>query len=62
MWKGKERGEREVVVWADESPTRKFLYVEAAAEGIMTAAAHYDKADPINFARRGRSQFGTWRI
>lgn len=43
-----ENGDDEVVVWGDGSPTREFLYVEDAAEGIVLAAEKYDKSDPIN--------------
>jgi GDP-L-fucose synthase len=41
-------GEREIVVWGDGSPTREFLYVEDAAEGIVLAAERYNHPDPIN--------------
>jgi GDP-L-fucose synthase len=41
-------GRKEVVLWGDGSPTREFLYVEDAAEGIYLATAHYDKAEPVN--------------
>src|SRR5574341_1183270 len=44
----KERGERELPVWGDGSPTREFLYVEDAAEGILTAAERYDGPEPVN--------------
>jgi Nucleoside-diphosphate-sugar epimerases len=44
----KEAGEDEIVVWGDGSPTREFLYVADAAEGIVLAAERYDGADPIN--------------
>jgi nucleoside-diphosphate-sugar epimerase len=44
----KERGEHEVVLWGDGSPTREFLYVSDAAEGIVAAATHYDGEDPVN--------------
>jgi GDP-L-fucose synthase len=37
-----------IVLWGDGSPTREFLYVEDAAEGITLAAERYDAADPIN--------------
>ncbi len=30
------------------SPTREFLYVEDAAEGIVTGAERYNDADPVN--------------
>jgi GDP-L-fucose synthase len=38
----------EVVLWGDGSPTREFLYVEDAAEGIVLAAERYDSSDPVN--------------
>jgi GDP-L-fucose synthase len=41
-------GEEEVVVWGDGTPTREFLYVEDAAEGIVLAAERYDGAEPVN--------------
>src|SRR5580692_544986 len=44
----KERGEREVVLWGDGSPTREFLYVEDAAEGILLAAERHDSSEPLN--------------
>ncbi len=43
-----EGGQDEIVVWGDGSPTREFLYVEDAAEGIVLAAERYDKPDPVN--------------
>lgn len=42
------RGEDEIIVWGDGSPTREFLYVEDAAEGILLAAERYNASDPIN--------------
>lgn len=44
----KERGDTEVVVWGDGSPTREFLYVEDAAEGILLASEHYNGPEPVN--------------
>jgi len=44
----KKRGEDHIVVWGDGSPTREFLYVEDAAEGILLAAEHYNKSEPVN--------------
>jgi GDP-L-fucose synthase len=38
----------EIVLWGDGSPTREFLYVEDAAEGIFLATEQYDKPAPIN--------------
>jgi GDP-L-fucose synthase len=42
------RGDNEVVLWGDGSPTREFLYVDDAAEGILLAAEKYDSSDPVN--------------
>ncbi len=41
-------GAPEVVLWGDGSPTREFLYVDDAAEGIAAAAEAYDGAEPVN--------------
>jgi len=41
-------GAAEVVLWGDGSPTREFLYVEDAADGIVAAAERYDGGDPVN--------------
>src|SRR5512135_1898432 len=43
-----ERGQPELPVWGDGSPTREFLYVEDAASGIITAAEKYNGAEPVN--------------
>ena len=48
MLEARERGEDEIVLWGDGSPTREFLYAEDAADGIWTAARAYDGADPVN--------------
>jgi len=42
------RGEKEVVLWGDGTPTREFLYVEDAAEGILLAAERYNGSEPVN--------------
>ncbi len=44
----KEAGVDELVGWGDGSPTREFLYVEDAAEGLITAAVGYDGGEPVN--------------
>lgn len=44
----KEKGLKEIVVWGDGSPTREFLYVEDAAEGILLAAERYNSSEPVN--------------
>jgi GDP-L-fucose synthase len=41
-------GDREVVLWGDGSPTREFLYVDDAAEGIVLASLKYDAPEPVN--------------
>jgi GDP-L-fucose synthase len=43
-----EEGREEIEVWGDGSPTREFLYVEDAAEGILLAAEKYDDSEPVN--------------
>jgi GDP-L-fucose synthase len=37
-----------VVLWGDGSPTREFLYVADAANGVLDAAERYDEGDPVN--------------
>ena len=44
--KESERGH--IVVWGDGSPTREFLYVADAAQGIALATEHYDGSEPVN--------------
>ena len=44
----KQTGAVEIVLWGDGSPTREFLYVEDAAEGILLAAERYDADQPVN--------------
>jgi GDP-L-fucose synthase len=43
-----ERGDTEMPVWGDGSPTREFLYVEDAADGIVAAAEKYNGSEPVN--------------
>ena len=43
-----ERGDPELPVWGDGSPTPEFLYVEDAADGIVTAAEKYNGDQPVN--------------
>jgi GDP-L-fucose synthase len=44
----KQNGEPYVEIWGDGTPTREFLYVKDAAEGILLAAEHYNGAEPVN--------------
>ncbi len=43
-----ENGVHEIEVWGDGSPTREFLYVEDAAEGILLASEFYNESLPVN--------------
>ena len=43
-----ENQDDEIVVWGTGKPTREFLYVEDAAEGILLATEKYNKSDPVN--------------
>ena len=43
-----ETGESSIEVWGDGMPTREFLYVDDAAEGIVLAAEKYDSSEPVN--------------
>jgi len=43
-----KNNEKEIIVWGTGKPTREFLYVEDAAEGILLAAEKYNKPDPVN--------------
>jgi GDP-L-fucose synthase len=44
----KMNGTDEIVVWGDGSPTREFLYIDDAAEGIILAAEQYNGSEPVN--------------
>jgi GDP-L-fucose synthase len=48
MLVAQDRGEDEVTLWGDGSPTREFLYVDDCAEALQLAAARYDGAEPVN--------------
>jgi GDP-L-fucose synthase len=41
-------GAETVELWGDGTPTREFLYVEDAVEGILLAAESYDSSEPVN--------------
>lgn len=43
-----ERGDQEMVAWGDGSPTREFLYVEDAADGLVAATEIYNESEPVN--------------
>lgn len=44
----KKEGRKEVIVWGTGEPSREFLYVEDAAEGILLATEFYDEPEPVN--------------
>ena len=44
----RNRQETGILCWGDGTPTREFLYVEDAAEGLLAAAEKYDGAEPVN--------------
>jgi GDP-L-fucose synthase len=44
----RKAGATEVVLWGDGSPSREFLYVDDAAEGIALATERYDGPEPVN--------------
>ena len=44
----KEQGASEIVAWGDGSPTREFIFVEDAAEGITLATEKYNSSEPVN--------------
>jgi GDP-L-fucose synthase len=43
-----DEGLSEVVLWGDGSPTREFLHVRDAVEGIVLAAERFDGPEPVN--------------
>ncbi len=44
----KAAGREQIILWGDGTPTREFLYVEDAAEGLLLAAEHYNGDLPVN--------------
>jgi GDP-L-fucose synthase len=44
----KEAEISEITLWGDGSPTREFLYVEDAAEGLLLGAEVYNGEEPVN--------------
>jgi GDP-L-fucose synthase len=48
MIEARERGETEIVLWGDGSPTREFLFVDDCVEALWLAAQRYDGAEPVN--------------
>ncbi len=48
VYDAQQLGVEELVCWGDGSPTREFLYVDDAAEGIVTAAERLESDEPVN--------------
>jgi GDP-L-fucose synthase len=48
MVEGQERGDEEIVLWGDGSPSREFLFVDDCAEALMLAIEHYNGPEPVN--------------
>jgi GDP-L-fucose synthase len=48
MLEANERGDEEIVLWGDGTPTRDSLYVEDCADALRLAARRYDGEEPIN--------------
>jgi len=44
----RERGDGAITAWGTGEPTREFLYVKDAAEGILDATEQYNSSDPVN--------------
>lgn len=48
FYEAKAKGDKEVEVWGDGTPTREFVYAADAAEGIVLATEQYNESEPIN--------------
>ncbi len=43
-----QRGDQQIPVWGDGSPTREFLYSTDAARGIVMGTQSYSESEPVN--------------
>jgi GDP-L-fucose synthase len=43
-----QRGDKQLPVWGDGSPTREFLYSDDAARGIVMGTQFYSDSEPVN--------------
>ncbi|TRV43465.1 MAG: GDP-L-fucose synthase [Microcystis panniformis Mp_MB_F_20051200_S9] len=48
VYEAQQRGDKQLPVWGDGSPTREFLYSTDAARGIVMASQLYNESDPVN--------------
>ena len=42
------RGDKQIPVWGDGSPTREFLYSKDGARGIVMSTQFYNDSEPVN--------------
>jgi GDP-L-fucose synthase len=43
-----EKGDKEIILWGDGTPTREFVYAGDATDGILTATEFYNGSEPVN--------------
>jgi len=48
IYHAKKTNSDSITLWGDGSPTRDFLFVQDAAQGIILAADKYDEVSPVN--------------
>jgi GDP-L-fucose synthase len=48
VYEAQQRGDKQLPVWGDGSPTREFLYSTDAARGIVMASQVYEESEPVN--------------
>jgi GDP-L-fucose synthase len=48
VYEAQQRGDRQIPVWGDGSPTREFLYSTDAARGIVMGTQFYSDPEPVN--------------
>jgi GDP-L-fucose synthase len=48
VFDAKDKREKMILAWGSGKPTREFIYVEDAAEGVVLATENYNKPEPVN--------------
>lgn len=48
VYEAQQRGDKQIPIWGDGSPTREFLYSTDAARGIVMGAQFYSDPEPVN--------------
>ncbi|ELS31472.1 MULTISPECIES: GDP-L-fucose synthase family protein [Pseudanabaena] len=48
VYEAQQKGDRQILVWGDGSPTREFIYSDDAARAIVMASANYNDSEPVN--------------